>query len=93
MKASDGARGHEYRWREWFVRIFGWDCGYFLTPSAFGHRIYARWVIGPKHDRWFGFSIGRDEDGEWECNVGIGTLFSLQSALPEYRRPEEPSDG
>ena len=80
---SDGARGREYRWRSWFLRIFGWDCGYFLTPAVLGHKVYLRWAFKP-HDATLGFMLGRDEDGEWGLDIGFGPLLRIESSLPEY---------
>lgn len=96
MRADDGARGQVYRWRDWFLRIFGWDCGYFLTPAVLHHRLYMRWAFRPQSTRWLGFSIGRDEDDEWEFSLGL-VLLNIEAVLPEYRRSPDvapqPEDG
>jgi hypothetical protein len=80
---TDGARGREYRWRSWFLRIFGWDCGYVLTAPMLSHKVYVRWVFNPGAAA-FGFLLGRDEDGEWGLDIAVGPLLRIESSLPEH---------
>lgn len=83
-RTSDGGRGREYRWRGWFIRIFGWDCAYFLTPAVLNHKVYARWACNVKDRPMLGFIVGRNEDGEWGLDIGLGRLLQIESSLPEY---------
>ena len=82
-RPSDGGRGREYRWRSWFLRIYGWNCGFFFTPAVRSHKVYVRWVVRP-HDPSLGFLLGRNEDGEWGLDIAFGPLLRIESALPEY---------
>lgn len=81
---SDGGRGSEYRWGDWFVRIFGPECGYLFTPARLDHRLYARWSFGMKRSNGWGFWLGRDEDDEMEADIRFGRFANLTIALPEY---------
>lgn len=81
---SDGGRGSEYRRGQWFLRVFGWDCGFVLTPAVRHRKVYVRWALFTRESHGWGIQAYRDEE-EPCLDLSAGRLGNLNVALPEYR--------
>lgn len=90
LMPRDGGRGREIRGRWTVLRFFSWRFGSF----------YRRWRRWYTHLTWHVLSMRnlllgvwayRDDDGDWNVEVGLGPLLHLHLLVADWPRPKDGS--
>ena len=85
---QDGGRGREVRGRWSVVRFFSWKYGTFYRR---GRRWYTplTWHVLSLRNLLLGVWVYRDDDEDWNVELGLGPLLHLHLTVTAWPRPED----
>lgn len=90
LMPRDGGRGREVRGRWTVLRFFSWRYGSLVRRWRRWYT-HLTWHVLSMRNLLLGVWAYRDDDDEWNVEVGLGPLLHLHLLVTDWPRPKEGS--